>query len=369
MSAAMELTRTFDCFGSSCEVRLGAPARAQEALRAVELVQRKLEGWHARFSRFLPGSELCRLNGNPSRTVPVSPLMARLAQAVALAGSSSGGLVDGTLIDQIEAAGYVRDLRHPLPLAMALALAPGRRPARAASDAGWRHLEVDVRAGTVTRPPGVKLDSGGLAKGLFADALAEMLASQPSFAIDCAGDLAVGGRAARPRAINVESPFDASTLHTFHLSRTAVATSGIGRRSWLDRDGRPAHHLLDPATGRPAFTGIVQATALAPSALMAEIYAKAALLSGPSAAEGWLARGGLLVFDDGSHRVIEPPRRESHLSRRPAARLRLAAPPADSRALAPRRSSDRASVRVRVGSHPPASSTATRSAPRAGGTA
>jgi thiamine biosynthesis lipoprotein len=159
----------------------------------------------------------------------------------------------------------------------------------------------------VTRPPGVKLDSGGLAKGLFADVLAERLAAHASFAINCAGDLSIGGSEGISRPIEVESPFDGSILHTFDLRRTGVATSGIGRRSWLDRDGRPAHHLLDPSTGRPAFTGIVQVTALAPSALMAEIHAKAAILSGPRAAAEWLPRGGVIVLDDGSHQVIEPP--------------------------------------------------------------
>jgi thiamine biosynthesis lipoprotein len=86
-----------------------------------------------------------------------------------------------------------------------------------------------------------------------------------------------------------------------------VATSGIGRRSWLDESGGPAHHLLDPATGRPAYTGIVQATALAPSALEAEALAKAAVLAGPARAPRWLRHGGAIVLDDGSHRVFQPP--------------------------------------------------------------
>ena len=180
----------------------------------------------------------------------------------------------------------------------------GPRPRRRAR---WREIEVDLEASTIMRPPGLKLDSGGLAKGLFADVLAETLASHPGFAIDCAGDLAIGGSAGLRRAINVGSPFDGSVLHTFELERTGVATSGISRRSWLDRHGRPAHHLLDPSTGTPAFTGIVQVTALAPSALTAEIRAKAALLSGPEQARSWLPDGGLIVFDDGSHRVIQAP--------------------------------------------------------------
>jgi thiamine biosynthesis lipoprotein len=151
------------------------------------------------------------------------------------------------------------------------------------------------------------LDSGGLAKGLFADVLGQALATHQSFAVNCAGDLLLGGCGDLSRPIRVESPFDGRTLHTFNLSHTGVATSGIGRRSWLDRDGRPAHHLLDPASARPAFTGIVQVSALAPSALAAEIKAKAALLSGPRAAPAWLTHGGVIVFDDGSHRVIQPP--------------------------------------------------------------
>ena len=104
--------------------------------------------------------------------------------------------------------------------------------------------------------------------------------------------------------MEVTSPFGTQVLHTFELSQGGVATSGIGRRSWLDVHGAPAHHLLDPGSGRPAFTGIVQATALAPTALEAETLAKAALLSGPGDAACWLPHGGLLVFEDGGHEVV-----------------------------------------------------------------
>jgi thiamine biosynthesis lipoprotein len=302
-----ETRQEFACFGSRCGAIVEGDGPAGSARQSSDLVRRKLLGWHERFSRFLPDSELARLNRDPRETVPVSGLMARLAQAVAAAGELTGGLVDGTLVEQIERAGYVRDLRERLPLSLALELAPPRKPAAPAGTGAWQRISVDVSGRTVTRTPGVRLDSGGLAKGLFADVLAQMLAGHASFVIDCAGDLAIGGAARQLRGVEVESPFDGRTLHTFHVAGTGVATSGIGRRSWLDSDGRPAHHLLDPASGRPAFTGIVQVTALAPSALLAEIYAKAALLGGPRRAAGWLAHGGLIVYEDGSHRVIEPP--------------------------------------------------------------
>jgi thiamine biosynthesis lipoprotein len=299
-----EAGATFDCFGCSCAAFVSGAGEAGPARAAVALVRRRLQAWHARFSRFLPDSELSLLNGNPAAELRVSPLMARLAQSVHMAGSLTGGLVDATLIDQIETAGYAAELCQPLELARALELAPERRPASGSRSAGWRRIAVDPAASTLERPPGVKLDSGGLGKGLFADVLGEALAGHRAFAVSCGGDVAIGGAAGLTRAINVESPFDGSILHTFDRRRTGIATSGIGRRSWLDRSGRPAHHLLDPATGRPAFTGVVQVTALAPSALMAEVYAKAAILSGPKGARAWLPHGGVIVGDDGSHEVL-----------------------------------------------------------------
>jgi thiamine biosynthesis lipoprotein len=302
-----EVAERFDCFGSSCAVIVTGAAAQESAADAASLARRRLEGWHERFSRFSAGSELSRLNDDPRSEVPVSLLMARFAQAVHVAGSLTDGLVDATLIDQIETAGYVSELSDPVPLAAALELAPTRKSGGGARSPHWAHIEVDLATLTVTRPPGVKLDSGGLAKGLFADVLGESLAPHPRFAINCGGDLAIGGAEGVTRPINVESPFDGRTLHTFNLPRVGVATSGIGKRSWIDEHGHPAHHLLDPATGTPAFTGIVQVTALAPSALIAEMHAKAAILSGPEGAAAWLPRGGVIVFDDGSHQVLEPP--------------------------------------------------------------
>jgi thiamine biosynthesis lipoprotein len=236
--------------------------------------------------------------------VPVSAEMARFVAAVRTAAHRSGGLVDATLLPQLVDIGYAGDIATPVPLRFALVNAPARRPARPHAAARWRELSVDRFARVVQRPHGLQIDSGGIVKGLLADVLGTELAGHDAFAIDSAGDLCVGGAAKRIRDVRVASPFDATTiLHTFRVRDGGVATSGIGRRSWLDADGAPAHHLLDPATGRPAFTGVVQATALAPSAFEAEWRAKAALLAGPRHAGRWLPHGGLVVRDDGSHAV------------------------------------------------------------------
>jgi thiamine biosynthesis lipoprotein len=303
MTTVTELRETFACFGSDCTVIVDDP----QAVDAVAAAKRSLLAWHRRFSRFEAGSELSRLNGDARTTVPVSPLMRRVVEAAVSAARETGGLVDATLLDEIEAAGYGLDLGEEpssIALAHALALAPPRAPAGASGAPRWLGFEADRRAGTVTRAPGVRLDPGGVAKGVFADELAATLAGRDAFVVDCCGDLRLGGTAGVAREVHVEGPFDERTLHTFELSAGGVATSGIGRRAWLDGDGRPAHHLLDPATGRPAFTGVVQVTALAPTAIEAEMRSKAALLSGPDRAAGWLPHGGVVVLDDRSHRVV-----------------------------------------------------------------
>src|SRR5947209_1765773 len=190
MTYPCEASERFECFGSECAVLVTGDASARSAREAVACAMRDLKAWHVRFSRFLPHSELSSLNADPRETVSVSPMMVRLADAVHLAGSLSGGLVDATLVREIAAAGYARDaseLGEPVPLRRALELAPPRAPAAASREARWYTVEADRELGTVTRPRGVMLDSGGIAKGLFADVLAERLAGHAAFAIVCAG--------------------------------------------------------------------------------------------------------------------------------------------------------------------------------------
>jgi len=63
---------SLDCFGARCRVAVtdtaAAPVRALAAARF-------LLDCHRRLSRFLPDSEVSRLNADQRETVPVSPLM------------------------------------------------------------------------------------------------------------------------------------------------------------------------------------------------------------------------------------------------------------------------------------------------------
>ena len=181
----------------------------------------------------------------------------------------------------------------------------GRRPAQPHPAQRWREIHVDDAAGTISRPPGIAIDSGGIAKGLVADLVAAELGGHRTYAVDCCGDIRIGGTAGLERPVLVGDPFGGDPILELALSDGAIATTGIGRRRWLGPDGEVAHHLLDPRSGVPAFTGIAQVTAIAPSGVLAEVYAKAALLSGPAGAAAWLPHGGAIVDDGGSVESVE----------------------------------------------------------------
>jgi FAD:protein FMN transferase len=301
---SIELERRFDLFGSHVRLLIGERAHADvpssEAMGIqIEFFLRLL---HKKLTRFDPESELGDPNAETDERCSVSPTLAVAVDAAIWAARRSNGLVDPTLVGELEAAGYARSRAKEIPAAIrdALALAPERRPARPRADSHWQKISLDLAGGTVTRPAGVRIDTGGSGKGLAADLAAERLGGYATFVVDAGGDLRIGGCRPVQRQVRIDHPTEQGLAHEFMLESGAVATSGIKTRLWRAGGGF-AHHLLDPSTGKPAWTGVLQATSLGRTALEAETLAKMAFLAGPQeAADLLVERGGLIVTDDGS---------------------------------------------------------------------
>jgi thiamine biosynthesis lipoprotein len=303
---------TFDAMGSHVRLLIGEPEPGMPpAYEAAEHARRFIFDFDAALSRFKPGSELCALNEDPREQVPASRLLRQAVKAGLAAAEQSGGLVDPTLVREIERAGYTgsRAGMSGVPLADALQQAPVRRCARPSPAANWRRFEIDDEAGEVRRPVGVRFDTGGAGKGLAADLVAADLRGYSRFIVDCGGDIRIGGTDAliHPYEIFVEHPLTGERAHVLRLGSGGVATSGLNVRIWQLPDSSFAHHLLDPASGEPAWTGVIGATALGDSAVEAETLSKAALLSGPEGGRELLAkRGGLLVHESGRVELVGP---------------------------------------------------------------
>ena len=223
---AREHDVTFRAMG--CEVRLLIAAPPARALAAAARERAWIEDFSARLTRFEARSELCALNSDPRTEVPASPLLRAAVGAALWAVERTGGMVDPRLVGALERAGYgrSRDGAVPASLADALAAAPDRRPARPSRDDSWWEITIDHARGTIRRPPGVRLDTGGTGKGLAADAVAHRLAGIERFAVDCGGDIAVGGPRAEtdPYVIDVRHPLMGATVHRIVLRGGAVAT-------------------------------------------------------------------------------------------------------------------------------------------------
>ena len=291
----------FDVFGTRARVLVRSAPGAADAPLAALRVHALMVRMHRALTRFDAGSELSRLNGRAGETVVVSSTLLGAVQAALWAARRSDGLIDPTIIGALERSGYAasRAGMTPASLPLALTAAPARRPAAANRAAAWTGIEVDAAASTVRLSRGVRIDLGGTAKGLAVDRAGELLAPFRAYAVDAGGDVRIGGSDSAPRRVDIAHPLQDGVAHRFSVVAGAVATSGLRSRTWRSGHGY-AHHLIDPARGTPAWTGVIQATALAPTALAAETLAKLALLRGPHAGRRILAEyGGALILDDG----------------------------------------------------------------------
>lgn len=295
--------RAFELMGTQIRILVGEPSSAEagSAEDAADRVEAFLHVYNETMSRFRPDSELSRLNQDEREEIPASPLMCSAITAALSAAEQSAGLVDPTLLGELEDAGY-RDhwtAENRVQLSEALTSArPSPAPARIAQASRWREITVDEEAGLIRRPRGVRIDTGGTGKGHAADLAGELLSGFETWAVDCGGDVKIGGTSGAEREVQVLGAFDDAQIETMTVRGGAVATSGLSSRIWRDAEGKSAHHLINPATGQPAFTGLVAATAAAPTAVEAETLAKMALLKGPDDAPTVLSRFGGITVDE-----------------------------------------------------------------------
>jgi thiamine biosynthesis lipoprotein len=239
----------------------------------------ELERLERAWSRFDPTSELCALNSSPDRTFGVTPRLMTALVAAHQAWCETAGRFDPTVLDALETAGYD----------VTFAALPRSGPLRTSGpSAGLGAVVLDPDALTITRPPGLRIDLGGIGKGLAADVLAEGIVDRGArcACVSLGGDVRAAGSPldGEPWLVPVEDPFDESVVACLvPLTDGAVVTTTRLLRTW-ERGGQPQHHIIDPDTGRPAWTGVAAVVVRDRTAARAEVFAKAALVAGPHAA-------------------------------------------------------------------------------------
>ena len=239
-----------------CDVALPADA-------PVDDVRALFEARDRRFSRFIPSSEINRVNETPRGLMSLSEEFASMLRLALDAARATGGLVTPAVGAALLASGYDRDFAR-LPLDE---VAVGSAPVPSLDS-------VSMIGNFVLRTEDVLLDLNGVVKGMTVD---------DALAVIGRGWVSAGGDIATNVPLVVGLPRHGSvTLHGGGL-----ATSSVGKRAWAG-----GHHLIDPWNGAPSRSPWRDVTVAASSCLVADVAAKAALLLG-SAGPSWLDRRGL----------------------------------------------------------------------------
>ena len=249
---------------------VGAPAGFAHDARG------QLDHLEQRWSRFLPYSDVTRLNTAAGLPVEVDDDTLTLFDTMIRAWHVTSGRYDPTVLPALVAAGYgvsIED-RHRVTILPSGDLRVG----------GVAGVAVDHDRRTITMPAGVVVDAGGIGKGLAADlTVARLLAAGAGGAlVSIGGDMAMAGTppSADGWLVEVEHPDRADgDLCTLAVSGGGVATSSTRSRTWC-HDGRPRHHLIDPTSAAQSTTDLAAVTVVARSGWLAEAHATAALLSG-----------------------------------------------------------------------------------------
>lgn len=276
---------SFRAMGTTCSATVTMAARdAWSAERALAAARAEVAACERALSRFLPGSDLSRLNAGDGRWVIVDPrLIAALAAALD-ARDATDGRYDPSVLPALIAAGYDRSfeqLRPRLPIPLD----------------GWHAgaaIELDREAGRARLEPGAAVDLGGIGKGFAAArAVAAMQAAwpvMPGALVDLGGDLAVRGIAADggPWRIAVADPHTpGARVGILEVTAGGVATSGRDQRRF--GPGKRMHHLIDPVTGAPAGPGPLAVTVAAPDAAEAEAHSTALAITPVAEAGAYIA--------------------------------------------------------------------------------
>jgi FAD:protein FMN transferase len=273
----------FTAMAGTCEILVDTDSPAR-AVRALELARQEARRIERKFSRYLPDSEVGRINGSQGQPVSVDEETAHLLDYAATCYDMSEGMFDitsGVLrrawkfdgSDRVPAEATVADLLQYV---------------------GWGRVAWSDRA--LTLPAGMEIDLGGIGKEYAVDRAASLIVAEipDAFVVNFGGDLYASGarRGSRPWNIGVDDPEQTgeATIARIPLFRGGLATSGDARRYILYR-GKRLGHILNPKTGWPIAGAPRSVTVIGPTCVEAGTLSTLAYLQGPGAREFLEAEG------------------------------------------------------------------------------
>lgn len=287
----------------------GENAAAEKALAEADKFLREFERI---FSVNIASSDISRLNAKAGEWVAVSGECFRLVERA----RELAELTEGAFNPAI--GGVVRLWRTGTPdqripergeIEKALQSCDYRKIESRASEDG-RYLRI---------PRGMELDLGAIAKGRAADMLKEKLreAGVKSAIIDLGGNLDVIGLSPEGRGwrLGLQRPWSprGEYFGIVEAEDISVVTSGPYERCF-EKDGKIYHHIIDPASGFPAESGLSSVTVIDGDSALADALCTALFVMGRDRAAKFLEKNGgvaaVLLSASGKTAFVTPAARK-----------------------------------------------------------
>ncbi|NLM97707.1 MAG: FAD:protein FMN transferase [Halanaerobiaceae bacterium] len=248
--------------------------KAEELLdRCFELLQ-DIEN---RMSKTIEGSDIYRINNSQGEFVSVSNDTIQVIRKALEYAEITEGRFDPSVGVLVDLWGIGTEQAR-VPSSEEIKVARGR--------VNYRWIEIDEEGSKVRLlKEGMKLDLGAIVKGYAADEIRKLLKAEGirSAYINLGGNvLVMGGKPDNtPWKIGIQDPRRdmPGAIASFEVKDKTIVTSGNYER-YFEKDGILYHHIIDPATGYPADSGIISASIITDDSIDADALSTSLFLLG-----------------------------------------------------------------------------------------
>ena len=257
---AMDTVVTIEAYGGDAETGI---ADARENLLKLEKL----------WSVTDENSEIYKLNHSQGETESVSTQTSDLLTFARTMAEETEGAFNPAIYPLVRSWGFTTgDYRIP----------EAEEIQELLSDTDFRQIRISGQ--NVTLPEGMELDFGAIAKGDTGDKIADALKANgvASAIINLGGNVRLLG--ASPDGgnwrIGILSPYGEGNIGILEAQDVNIITSGGYERYFIGEDGKQYWHILNPADGYPAKSGVISATIVSKDGALCDALSTAAFVMG-----------------------------------------------------------------------------------------
>ena len=235
-------------------------AYGEKSTHADYMVEDEIRRLDALLSRTDEDSVIWQLNHADGLGITVGEEVCGLIETAEVYTQATGGAFDITIAPVVSAWGFTTD-SYQVP--------DGAELAELLTYVGPEHITTAGDAAALD--PGTQIDLGAIAKGYASDRVAAIFRENnvPRGKAELGGNILVMGDKpdGTPWRVGVQDPAkpnEEAYAAILALEDAFIVTSGSYQR-YFEQDGKRYHHIIDPATGYPADSGLTSVTVVADS--------------------------------------------------------------------------------------------------------